>query len=416
MSVPSTSPWPIVDEPELLATAPSATTASSTPAPQEDCLLPSFDFYPLNRVIAGPGVLQRLAEAVQSLGGQRVLVVTDPGLEQAGHPQRACRILEQAGLKVHVFDAVRENPTEREVETGVVYARAHHIDCLVAIGGGSAMDCAKGINFLLTNGGRMSDYRGFGKATQPMLPSVGIPTTAGTGSEAQSYALITNEKTHQKMACGDRKAAFRIVLLDPELTLTQPRQVTAAAGIDAIAHALEAYVCTRRNPISQMLARTAWQHLASSFETVLREPNHLAARWGMLLGAHLAGMAIECSMLGICHSCANPLTSHYGLTHGVAIGVLLPHVLRFNGAVVDHLYAQLLEPSSPAQHSANEILAQRIVQLTRAAGLPQSLRDCGVSQTILPLLAEEAYQQWTARFNPRPVSESDLLAVYQAAW
>lgn len=392
-----------------------ATAAWLPPLTSADFVLP-FDFQPLNRVLGGPGVLERLGEVVQSLGGRRVLLVTDPGLEQAGHPQRAFKLLQQAGLEVFLFDGVRENPTEREVEAGTVCARSHHIDCLVAIGGGSAMDCAKGINFLLTNGGRMSDYRGFGKATRPMLPSVGVPTTAGTGSEAQSYALITDEKTHQKMACGDRKAAFRVVLLDPELTFSQPRHVAAAAGIDAIAHAVESYVCTRRNPISQMLARTAWTYLAASFETVLREPNHLSARWGMLLGAHLAGMAIENSMLGICHSCANPLTAHYGLTHGVAIGVLLPHVVRFNGQAVDSLYAQLLKTEGPNPLAAAEQLAARILQFTRAAGLPQTLRDCGVSRTILPLLAEEAHQQWTARFNPRPVSEADLLQVYEAAW
>ncbi|GIW84915.1 MAG: iron-containing alcohol dehydrogenase [Thermogemmata sp.] len=378
-------------------------------------LLP-FDFQPLNRVIAGPGVLQRLDEAVQSLGGQRVLLVTDPGLEQAGHPQRAQAILEAAGLKVALFDGVKENPTEREVEAGTEFARSHQIDCIVAVGGGSAMDCAKGINFLLTNGGRMSDYKGFGKASRPMLPSIGVPTTAGTGSEAQSYALITDEKTHLKMACGDRKAAFRIVLLDPELTLTQPQQVTAATGIDAIAHAVESFVCTRRNAFSQMLSRTAWHLLSQHFETVLREPRHLPARWNMLLGAHLAGMAIENSMLGICHSCANPLTAHYGITHGVAIGIMLPHVIRFNGEWVEPLYAELLAHEYGGKQRATDQLVERTLRFTQAAGLPQSLRDCGVSRTILPLLAEEAHQQWTARFNPRPVTENDLLRVYEAAW
>ncbi len=400
---------------------PSTATSLRSPAETTDAsvsgeILP-FDYQPLNRVIAGPGSLERLGEAVLSLGGRRVLVVTDPGLEQAGHPQRAVRLLQAAGLDVFVFDGVHENPTEREVAAGVVCARAHRVDCLVAVGGGSAMDCAKGINFLLTNGGQMSDYKGFGKASQPMLPSVGVPTTAGTGSEAQSYALITDEKTHLKMACGDRKAAFRIVILDPELTVTQPKAVTAATGIDAIAHAVEAFVCTRRNPISQMCARTAWQYLSRHFETVLREPDNLPARWGMLVGAHLAGMAIENAMLGACHSCANPLTAHYGITHGVAIGIMLPHVVRFNGQTVDPLYTELLGIEAVGNgRPASEILADRLWHFTHVAGLPQALRECGVSQTILPLLAEEAAQQWTARFNPRPVGEAELLALYRAAW
>ncbi len=312
---------------------------------------------------------------------------------------------------------MKENPTEREVNAGVVAARTHHVDCIVAVGGGSSMDCAKGINFLLTNGGRMADYKGHGKATKPMLPSVGVPTTAGTGSEAQSYALITDERTHLKMACGDKKAAFRVAILDPELTLSQPRAVTAVTGIDAVAHAVESFVCTKRNPISPMCSLAAWRHLEPNFEAVLRHPDDLAARSAMQLGSHLAGMAIENAMLGVCHSCANPLTAHYGITHGVAIGVMLPHVIRFNAPAVGHLYAELLADRAPPHGvRAADALAARVEHLTAAAGLPHSLKECGVSDTILHLLAEEANQQWTARFNPRPVTEADIHKLYQAAW
>src|SRR5262249_14181020 len=155
-------------------------------------------------------------ELTRSVGGSRALLVTDPGLATVGHPQRAVDSIRSAGLEVFMYDGVRENPTEHEVIAGVAVARKHAIDVIVAVRGGSSMGCAKGINFLLTNGGRMSDYKGFGKATKPMLPSVGVPTTAGTGSEAQSYALITDEATHLKMACGDKKAAFRAAVLDPE--------------------------------------------------------------------------------------------------------------------------------------------------------------------------------------------------------
>jgi alcohol dehydrogenase len=263
----------------------------------------------------------------------------------------------------------------------------------------------------------MADYRGHGKATRPMLPSVGVPTTSGTGSEAQSYALITDEKTHLKMACGDKKAAFRVAILDPEVTLSQPKSVTAFTGIDAIAHAVEAYVSTKRNPISSMCAMSAFRHLESNFEAVLLSPENLAARSAMQVGAHLAGMAIENAMLGVCHSCANPLTAHYGVTHGVAIGVMLPPVIRFNAPAADHLYAALVEESGLADgRPAAEVLADRVAELTAAAGLPQSLKECGVSNTILHLLAEEANQQWTARFNPRPVTEAEIVKLYQAAW
>src|SRR4051794_34487094 len=158
-----------------------------------------FDYLPLGRVVFGPSSLNRLGELARELGGTRVLLVTDPGLEHAGHPQRAEASVREAGLEVFTFDEVRENPTEREVAAGATFARTHAADLIVAVGGGSSLDCAKGVNFILTNGGRMPDYKGFGKASKPMLPSVGVPTTAGTGSEAQSYALITDEKTHLKM-------------------------------------------------------------------------------------------------------------------------------------------------------------------------------------------------------------------------
>jgi alcohol dehydrogenase len=369
--------------------------------------LSPFDFQPLGRVIFGAGAIAQLGDAARPLG-RRALLVTDPGLNHVGHPQRAADVLRAAGLDVFVFDGVKENPTEHEVWNGVAAAKRHDIDLIVAVGGGSAMDCAKGINFLHTNGGRMADYRGHDKATKPMLPSVGVPTTSGTGSEAQSYALITDASSHMKMACGDKKAAFRVCVLDPELTVSQPAGVTAVTGIDAVAHAVESFVCTKANPFSRMCSRAAWEYLAPNFETVLNEPKNLPARTAMQLGAHFAGMAIEAAMLGVCHSCANPLTAHYGLTHGVAIGLMLPHVVRFNAPAAGDWYAELAGTA--------ERLADRLAQLASAAGLPKSLREAGVSASILGLLAHEANQQWTARFNPRPVTEDDILGIYQAAW
>jgi alcohol dehydrogenase len=380
--------------------------------------LQPFDFHSPTRVVFGAGTLERLGEVARDLGDTRVLLVTDPGLEDAGHPQRAMASLRAAGLQVFLFDGVEQNPTDRHVQKGVDLARPLGIDLIVSVGGGSAMDCAKGINFLLTNGGRMSDYKGFGKATKPMLPSIGIPTTAGTGSEAQSFALIADEHSHMKMACGDRKAAFHVAILDPEVTVSQPKKVTAITGIDALSHAVEAYVTSARNQVSQMFAREAWELLEANLETVLRSPDDLEARAAMQLGAFLAGTAIENSMLGATHACANPLTAHYGLTHGIAIGILLPHVVRFNAPAVGPLYWELSEQAGLANGDGlapADALAQRITQLLQIAELPTSLTEAGVSDSILPLLAEEANQQWTARFNPRPVTEPDLLRLYESA-
>ncbi len=379
---------------------------------------PPFDYHPLTRVVFAAGALNRLGELAGELGGDKVLLITDPGLWAAGHPQRAADILREAGLTVFVYDGVEENPTTKHVAQGLELAVRHHVDMLVAVGGGSSMDCTKGINFLLTNGGSMEDYKGFNRASLPMLPSISVPTTAGTGSEAQSYALIADEKTHLKMACGDRKAAFRVTILDPEVTVSQPAGVTAITGLDALSHALESYVTTKRNTLSQTFAREAWRLLESNFETVLRQPHDLDARGAMQVGAHFAGIAIENSMLGVCHSLANPLTAHYGLTHGVAIGILLPHVLRFNSAAVGDLYGDLAHEVgliNGDESAAGEVLAQRVTHLMQLAKVPTTLAAVGVSGGIFPVLAEEASQQWTARFNPRPVTEYDLQLLYQAA-
>jgi alcohol dehydrogenase len=396
----------------------SPTSTGSQPTSQALPTPPSFDYVPLTRVIFAAGALSRLGELASELGGDRVLLVTDPGLEAAGHPQRAADSLRASGLEVVIYDGVEENPTTKHVGQGLELAEHHHVDMLVAVGGGSAMDCAKGINFLLTNGGSMEDYRGFNRANLPMLPSIAIPTTAGTGSEAQSYALIADEKTHLKMACGDRKAAFRVTILDPEVTVSQPPAVTAITGLDALSHALESYVTTKCNTLSQMFAFEAWRLLEANFETVLKQPANLEARGAMQVGAHFAGIAIENSMLGVCHSLANPLTAHYGLTHGIAIAILLPHVIRFNNAAVGSLYADLAHEVGLVngdELAAGEVLAQRITQLMQVANVPTTLTAAGVSGGIFPVLAEEAAQQWTARFNPRPVSEYDLEQLYQAA-
>jgi alcohol dehydrogenase len=400
-------------------TAPSLLSAvGSVHARRAPSPVPGFDYHSPTRVVFGTGSLARLGELAREIGGTRVLVVTDPGLEEAGHPQRALEFLREAGLATFLFDAVEQNPTSRHVEAGVIFAQDRQIDLLVSVGGGSAMDCAKGINFVLTNGGEIGDYMGFGKAKKPMLPSIGIPTTAGTGSEAQSFALIADEKTHMKMACGDRKAAFWVAILDPELTVSQPARVAAVTGIDAMSHAVESYVTTKRNPLAQMFAREAWKMLEENFAKVLETPTDLDARGSMQMGAFLAGTAIENSMLGACHACANPLTAHYGITHGIAIGVLLPHVIRFNATTVAPLYADLAheaELMNGDEGMAGEALAQHITDLLRRAGLPTRLADCGVADGILALLADEAAQQWTARFNPRPVTDTDLLRLYEGA-
>ena len=359
-------------------------------------------------VVFGAGALGRLGELARETGGRRALLVTDPGVRAAGHADRAVAALAGSGIEARIFDQVGENPTTAQVEAGRDAAAEWEPDLLVALGGGSAMDCAKGINLLHTNGGSMRDYRGFGHARRPLLPSIGVPTTAGTGSEAQSYALISDAETHEKMACGDRKARFRIVVLDPALAASAPRPVKAAAGLDALSHAIESHVCRRSNPISRLLSREAWRllegNLAASFDAP--GPEALGAT---LLGAHFAGAAIEVSMLGAAHACANPLTARFGTVHGAAVALMLPAVIRFNGPVAGPLYADLA--GRPAEQ-----VARRFEELREAAGLPRRLRDLGIEASRLDELAREAAGQWTAAFNPRPVTQPDLLRLYEQAY
>ena len=289
---------------------------------------------------------------------------------------------------------------------------------IIGLGGGSSMDCGKGVNFLLTNGGRIEDYWGVDKASEPMLPMIAVPTTAGTGSEAQSFALIANPRTHMKMACGDKKAACRVAILDPELTLTMPSAVTAATGIDAISHALETAVTTRRNVMSGRFSLEAWIRLAEGFPSVIADPGDIAARQKMLYGAHLAGAAIENSMLGATHALANPLSAHYGMTHGVAVGLMLPHVIRFNHEFADEIYGELLEAAGlgcEADETAAEALATSVEQMRRDAGLPATLAECDIQDDLLDQLAAEAAEQWTGKFNPKPVTAETLKGLYQCA-
>ncbi len=362
-------------------------------------------------IVFGAGAVDRLGALAREVGGRRVLLVTDPGLRAAGHADRAAAAIAAHDFEVSIFDRVGENPTTDEVDDGRAAAAALRPDLLVALGGGSAMDCAKGINLLLTNGGRMADYRGLGRAAKPLLPAIGVPTTAGTGSEAQSFALISDATTHEKMACGDRQARFRLVVLDPELAASAPPRVRAAAGLDALSHAVESHVCRRANPISRLLSRHAWRLLADNLEATWRDPAaaDLEALGAALLGAHLAGAAVELSMLGAAHAGANPLTARYGIAHGIAVALLLPHVVRFNGSFHEALYMDLAGQSAPD-------IAHRIEQLRASAGLPERLRDVAVASAALAEMAGDAARQWTASFNPRPVSPADLLQIYEQAF
>ena len=375
-----------------------------------------FDTLSRTRFIFGDGSIRRLGELASEFRPRCVLVVSDPGIMEVGHDEIAVRSLRDAGMRVESFHEFGENPTSDMVEAGVRRAAEVQPDLLVGLGGGSSMDCCKGINFVYSCGGTIHDYHGVGKATADMLPMIAVPTTGGTGSEAQSFALISDAETHTKMACGDPRAACRIAILDPELTATQPTSVTALTGIDAISHAVETYVTKRRNPMSVTYSKRAFGLLASGFSRVLSDPGDMEARAQMQLGACFAGMAIETSMLGAAHATANPLTAHHDITHGQAVGMMLPAVIRLNGTEHADWYAELVRELDPSisVEEAPERLAAMVTQWLREAGLKTSLDELSIPESGIERFVEDALKQWTGTFNPIPLDVSRTRQLYRS--
>ena len=349
----------------------------------------------------------QIAEHVKGFNSSKVLIVTDNGILEAGHLDPVVNSLNESEINYEIYTNVKENPSTDDVDECVDFAKNKSIDLIIGLGGGSSLDTAKGVNFILTNGGTMHDYRGVGKATREMLPFIAIPTTAGTGSECQSFAIISDSTSHEKMACGDLKAAARIAILDPTLTTSQPRRISAHTGIDAISHAVETLVTKKRTDDSIQYSRLAFSLLNRSFEKIVNDPNDLDARSDMLLGAAYAGTAIECSMLGSAHASANPLTAKFSIPHGAAVGLMLPHVIKYNSSIeeISELYHSLSEES----------LSDRITSLLKVSNIPSKLGDYGIKKESFKDLANEASGQWTGNFNPKQTDHADFMNLYESA-
>jgi len=373
-------------------------------------------FVQATEIVRGPGALREVRRIVDG----PAFVVTDRGVAAAGHTARLGAQLEAAGAPFSIYDAVRSDPDEDAVEACLrAYAlagRPAEVRWIVAIGGGSAIDTAKGCAMLACGGGRMADYVGRGRVdvSQPRL--LAIPTTAGTGSETQSFALIKNRDTGQKMACGGTAPAF--ALLDAELTTTLPPFVTACTGLDTLTHAVEAMVTRRRSPASCALAEEAFVLAERNLEVVLAAPDDLDARAAMLHASALAGLAIENSMLGAAHSMANPLSRRFGLPHGQAVGQALPWVVAYNTADADARsgYAALARAAGLAGAQDDDLeassrLRARLTALVERAGFGPHLdaAPAGAAEE----LAAEAATQWTAQFNPRDVDAAAFAGLYR---
>ena len=338
------------------------------------------------RLVFGENSIDSLGEHAQECGGGPALLVTDRGVAEVGHAERAMASLTKAGVEAILFEGVHENPTTLDVEECLEVAKASNIELFIGLGGGSPIDTARGCNFLLTNGGRMQDYWGVGKASKPMKPMIAIPTTTGTGSEMQSFALIADAKTHQKMACGDKKAAARVAILDPTLSCTQPQVVMAHTGLDCLAHALETAVTTKRTPFSRFFSTEACRLVTKHFSRILDDPGNLESQGQMLLGSAFAGIAIEHSMLGAAHAMANPLTAIFNIVHGEAVGMMLPHVLKFNAQCEAALneYAHLAVSCGLAETDTTPLVAfeelhRSLLAILKLTGMPNSLGNHGIT-------------------------------------
>lgn len=348
-----------------------------------------FDFVHRPRIVFGPGSSARIGEFAAN--ATRVLLVTDKGVLAAGHADAVTAALPN----VAVFSDVHENPTDQDVDACAELARGHDPDLIVGLGGGSALDVAKATNMA---GGRHRRM-------------IAIPTTAGTGSECQPHAVISDAATGAKKAIATADSLPETVILDPVLTLTQPRRVTVDSGLDAIVHAVEVSVTTARNPLSTMLAGEAFVLLNRNLPIVLADPDDIGARGGMQLGAAWAGLAIAHSMLGAAHAAANPLTARFHVTHGSAVAAMLPSVIRFNAQDDDTRarYAQL------AARAGLTSLDERLAWLWSLTGNPPNLAGYGVHAQDVDELAEAAAHQWTGTFNPRPVDADAFRELYFAA-
>lgn len=367
-------------------------------------------------VRSGSGALADLGAVARERGTRRALITSDPGIEAAGITGRARESLKRAGVRVEVFSDFAENPTESDVAQAAEAAGAMRADSLVGVGGGSSLDVAKGAGFLLAGGGRMEDYRGYDKCPHALPPLIGVPTTAGTGSEAQSYALISRDRDHQKLACGAPSAMFRDVILDPSLLPSAPAEVIAASGFDSIAHAVETAVTSGRTDESVGLSHRGFALLSRAFPLVTAGSATSTAWEDMQLGAFLAGAAIERSMLGAAHACANPLTRRFDVAHGRALAITLPRVVRWNASSAREAYRELLRVAGiPPGGDPADTLATRLDAWVAMAGLPRDLSDESLHDPDLSALAEEASAEWTGRFNPRPFDAAGALAVYRSA-
>lgn len=373
-------------------------------------------FMPSNNVI-GAGALDSAVDIIASLGFKKALIVTDKPLSDLGFAAQVADRLKAKGVESDIFDEVQPNPTVKNVNDGLVKLKAAGADCVVSLGGGSPHDCAKGIALVASNGGKIEDYEGLDKSAKPQLPLISINTTAGTASEMTRFTIITDESRHVKMAIVDKHVTPILSVNDPKLMENMPASLTAATGMDALTHAVEAYVSTAANPLTDACAVKAIELIASYLPTAVKEPKNAEAREQMAYAQFLAGMAFNNASLGYVHAMAHQLGGFYDLPHGVCNALLLPHVEEFNmraaKARLDEVGAIL---SANNQELEGLGVIDAIKKLAGIVGIPKSLRELGVKEEDFKVLAENAMKDVCGLTNPVQPTLDEVIAIFKAAY
>jgi alcohol dehydrogenase class IV len=379
-----------------------------------------FIFDVPTKVVFGPGSLGRLAEEAGRLG-ERVLVVSDPGVAAAGILEQVLAQVASAGRRAEVTTEVEANPSIETAERANARYRASGSQWILAVGGGSAMDVGKATALLVTHPGPLAAYEGVGKVPGPVAPLVCVPTTAGTGSEVTVFAVITDRQRPFKMAIGSAHLLPRVAICDPDLTVSMPQPLTAATGMDALTHAIECYTNTVYHPVSKALSLEAVRLVGRALRRAYAQGRDLGARTEMLLASTMAAMAFTRTRLGNVHAMSHPVGAHFNVPHGLANALLLPYVMDWNlpGCLdtFPPVAAALGEPTDGlAPRAAAMVAVDAVRQLARDLGIPERLREVGVTRESLPVLARDAMQSGNVLVNPRATSHDEMVALFERAW
>lgn len=368
----------------------------------------------------GPGCSKEIGAQAKNLGAKKALIVTDEGLYKAGVADIIVNYLNEAGVASYVFAGAEPNPTDKNVHDGVEKYNENGCDFIISLGGGSSHDCAKGIGLVTAGGGHIRDYEGVDKSKVPMTPLVAVNTTAGTASEMTRFCIITNTDTHVKMAIVDWRCTPLIAIDDPRLMVAKPAGLTAATGMDALTHAVEAYVSTAANPITDACAEKAIRMIQQWLRQAVANGDNIEAREAMSYAQYLAGMAFNNASLGYVHAMAHQLGGFYNLPHGVCNAVLLPHVCEFNLIACPERFATIAEllgvnTEGLTVMEAGYAAIEAIRELSHDVGIPSGLTELGVKEEDLAIMATNAQNDACMLTNPRKASHAQVVEIFKSA-